>query len=166
MQICIFIFWKAMLQIASQNFPELNALNFFSVTVKDMGLPDSQREINLVIFHLNYILIHLNILPYSVLNWEYLKMYVSIRYNIDDCPYSPIPMCNTNFFYWLFSLLKYKTFKDIFSLSKKIKQFPFEFQTNIVFTRKTKLGEGVNFSNIYWNGEGGGLKIFARKERG
>ena len=56
-----------MLQIASQNFPELNA-NFFSVTVKDMGLPDSQREINLVIFHLNYILIHLNILPYSVLN--------------------------------------------------------------------------------------------------
>ena len=74
MQICIFIFWKAMLQIASQHFPELNALNFFSVTVKDMGLPDSQREINLVIFHLNYILIHLNILPYSVLNWEYLKM--------------------------------------------------------------------------------------------
>ena len=57
-----------MLQIASQNFPELNALNFFSVTVKDTGLPDSQREINLVIFHLNYILIHLNILPYSVLN--------------------------------------------------------------------------------------------------
>ena len=73
-QICIFIFWKAMLQIASQNFPELNALNFFSVTVKDTGLPDSQREINLVIFHLNYILIHLNILPYSVLNWEYLKL--------------------------------------------------------------------------------------------
>ena len=76
-------------------------------------------------------------------------MYVSIRYNIDDCPYSPIPMCNTNFFYWLFSLLKYKTFKDIFSLKKKIKQFPFEFQTNTVFTRKTKLGEGVNYSNIY-----------------
>ena len=59
------IFWKAMLEIASQNFPELNALNFFSVTVKDMGLLDSQREINLVIFHLNHILIHLNI--YSVL---------------------------------------------------------------------------------------------------
>ena len=74
MQICIFIFWKAMLQIASQNFPELNALNFFSVTVKDTALPDSQREINLVIFHRNYILIHLNILPYSVWNWEYLKM--------------------------------------------------------------------------------------------
>ena len=73
-QICIFIFWKATLQIACQNFPELNAHNFFSVTVKDTGLPDSQREINLVIFHLNYILIHLNILPYSVLNWEYLKM--------------------------------------------------------------------------------------------
>ena len=35
MQVCIFIFWKAMLQIASQNFPELNALNFFFVTVKD-----------------------------------------------------------------------------------------------------------------------------------
>ena len=68
MQICTLIFWKAMLQIASQNFPELNALTFFSVTVKDMGLPDSQREINLVIFHPNYILIHLNILPYSVLN--------------------------------------------------------------------------------------------------
>ena len=65
MQICIFIFWKAMLQIASQNFPELNALNFFSVTVKDMGLLGSQREIDLVIFHLNYILIHVNILPYS-----------------------------------------------------------------------------------------------------
>ena len=62
------MFWKAMLQIASQNFPKLNALNFFSVTVKDKGLPDSQREINLVIFHLNYLLIHLNILPYSVLN--------------------------------------------------------------------------------------------------
>ena len=73
-QICIFIFWKAMLQIASHNFPELNAHNFFSVTVKDMGLPVSQREMNLVIFHLNYILILLNILPYSVLNWEYLKM--------------------------------------------------------------------------------------------
>ena len=73
-QICVFIFRKAMLQIASQNFPELNAHNFFSVTVKDTGLPDSQREINLVIFHLNYILIHVNILPYSVLNWEYLKM--------------------------------------------------------------------------------------------
>ena len=57
-----------MLQIVSQNFPELNALNFFSVTVKDMGLSDSQREINLLIFHLNYILIHLNILLYSVLN--------------------------------------------------------------------------------------------------
>ena len=63
-----------MLQIAFQPFPELIALNFFSVTVKDMGLLDSQREINLVIFHLNYILIHVNILPYSVLNWEYLKM--------------------------------------------------------------------------------------------
>ena len=74
MQIRIFIFWKAMLQITSQYFPELNALNFFSVTVKDTGLPDSQREINLVIFHLNYILIHVNILPYSLLNWEYLKM--------------------------------------------------------------------------------------------
>ena len=74
MQICIFIFWKAMLQIASQHFPELNALNFFSVTVKDMGLLDSQREINLVIFHRNYILIHVNILPYSELNWEYLKV--------------------------------------------------------------------------------------------
>ena len=74
MQICTFIFWKALLQIASQNFPELNALNFLFVKVKDMGLPDSQKEINLVIYHLNYILIHLNILPYSVLNWEYLKM--------------------------------------------------------------------------------------------
>ena len=39
-----------------------------------MGLLDLQREINLVIFHLNYILIHVNILPYSVLNWEYLKI--------------------------------------------------------------------------------------------
>ena len=68
MQICIFSFWKAMLQIASQNFPELNALNFFSVTVKDTGLLDSQRKINLIIFHLNYILIHVNIFPYSVLN--------------------------------------------------------------------------------------------------
>ena len=57
-----------MLQIASQNFPDINALNFFSVTIKDTGLPGSQREINLVIFHLNYILIHLNILPYSGLN--------------------------------------------------------------------------------------------------
>ena len=57
-----------MLQIASQNFPELNALNFFSVTVKDTGLLDSQRRINLIIFHLNYILIHLNIFPYCVLN--------------------------------------------------------------------------------------------------
>ena len=58
-----------MLQIASRHFPELNALNFFfSVTVKDMGLLDLQREINLVIFHLNYIHIHVNILPYSVLN--------------------------------------------------------------------------------------------------
>ena len=57
-----------MLQIASQHFPELNALNFFPVTVKDMGLLDLQREINLVIFHLNYIHIHVNILPYSVLN--------------------------------------------------------------------------------------------------
>ena len=66
MQICIFIFWKALLQIASQNFPKLNTLNFLSV--KDMGLPDSEREINLVIFYLNYILIHLNILPYSALN--------------------------------------------------------------------------------------------------
>ena len=74
MQICVFIFWKAMLQIASQHFPELNALNFFSVTIKDTGLPDSQREINLAIFHLHYILIHVNILTYSVLNWEYLKM--------------------------------------------------------------------------------------------
>ena len=84
-------------------------------------------------------------------------MYVSIRYNIDDCPYSPVPMCNTNFFYWLFSLLKYKTFKDIFSLSKKIKQFPFEFQTNTVFTRKTKLGEGVNiFPTFIEMGRGGG----------
>ena len=73
-EIYIFIFWKAMLQIASQNFPDINALNFFSVTIKDTGLPGSQREINLVIFHLNYILIHLNILPYSGLNWEYLKM--------------------------------------------------------------------------------------------
>ena len=63
-----------MLQIASQNFPELTALNFFSVTVKDTGLPNSLRQINLLIFHLNYILIHLNILPYSVLNSEYLKM--------------------------------------------------------------------------------------------
>ena len=63
-----------MLQIASQHFPELNALNIFSVTVKDMGLMDSQREINLVIFDLNYILIHVNIPPYSVLNWEYLQM--------------------------------------------------------------------------------------------
>ena len=68
MQICIFLFWKAMLQIASQHSPELNALNFFSVTVKDTGLPDSQREINLVNFHLNYILIHPNILSYSALN--------------------------------------------------------------------------------------------------
>ena len=68
MQTCIFIFWKAPLQIAYQNFPELNALNFFSVTVKDTRLPDSERKINLVIFHLNYILIHLNILPYSVLH--------------------------------------------------------------------------------------------------
>ena len=50
-----------MLQIASQHFPELNAPKFFSVTVKDMGLPDSQRQINLVIFNLNYILIHVNI---------------------------------------------------------------------------------------------------------
>ena len=57
-----------MLQIASQNFPESNVLNFFSVTVKDTGLPESQNEINIVIFHLNYILIHLNILSYSVLN--------------------------------------------------------------------------------------------------
>ena len=61
MQICIFIIWKTLLQIASQNFPKLSALNFLSVKGKDMGLPDSQREINLVIFHLNYILIHLNI---------------------------------------------------------------------------------------------------------
>ena len=37
MQICIFIFWKDMFLIASQNFPELNALSFFSVTVKDTG---------------------------------------------------------------------------------------------------------------------------------
>ena len=74
MQICVFIFWKAMLQKASQHFPELNALNFFSVTVKHTGLPDSQREIHLAIFHLHYILIHVNILTYSVLNWEYLKM--------------------------------------------------------------------------------------------
>ena len=75
-----------MLQIASQHFPELNALNFFSVTVKDMGLLDLQREINLVIFYLNYILIHVNILPYSV---YYTKLRVSknvsIRYNINDC---------------------------------------------------------------------------------
>ena len=63
-----------MLQIASQHFPELNAINFFSVTVKDTGLSDSRREINLVIFHLHYILIHVNILPYYVLNREYLKM--------------------------------------------------------------------------------------------
>ena len=63
-----------MLQIVSQHFPELNALNFFFVTVKETGLLDSQREINLVIFHLNYILIHVNILPHSVLNWEYLEM--------------------------------------------------------------------------------------------
>ena len=63
-----------MLPVASQHFPELNAVNFFSVTVKDTGLPDSQREINLVIFHLNYILIHVNILPYSVLNQEYQKL--------------------------------------------------------------------------------------------
>ena len=62
-------------RISSQHFPELNALNFlFFCTVKDMGHLDLQREINLVIFHLNYILIHVNILPYSVLNWEYLKM--------------------------------------------------------------------------------------------
>ena len=74
MQICIFIFWKAMLQIASQHFPKLNAPNLFSVTVKDTGPPDSQREINLVIFHVHYIHIHVNILPYSLLNWEYLKM--------------------------------------------------------------------------------------------
>ena len=57
-----------MIQVAYQNFPELNALNFFSITVKDRRLPDSQKEINLVIFHLNYILIYLNILPYYVLD--------------------------------------------------------------------------------------------------
>ena len=56
-----------MLQIASQYFPELNALNFFSVTVKDTGPLNSQREINLIIFHLNYILIHVNVLPCYVL---------------------------------------------------------------------------------------------------
>ena len=85
MQISIFSFWKPMLQIASQNVPELNAVNFFSVTVKDTGFPDSQSEINLVIFHLNYILIHLDIFPYSVLNWEYLKMSVLGMHNINDC---------------------------------------------------------------------------------
>ena len=79
-----------MLQIPSQHFPELNALNFFSVTVKETRLPDSQREINLVIFHLNNILIHVNILPYSVLNWEYLKMsalgttWMTVSITLDD----------------------------------------------------------------------------------
>ena len=34
MQISIFIFWKAMLQVASQNFPELNALNFFLLQLR------------------------------------------------------------------------------------------------------------------------------------
>ena len=69
-----------------KNFPELNALNIFSVKVKDRGLPDSQREINLVIFFLNYILIHLNIFPYSVLKIQYrVSKNVSIRYNINDC---------------------------------------------------------------------------------
>ena len=63
-----------MLQMVFQNFPELNALNFFSVIVKDTGLSESKREINLFIFHLNYILIYLNSLPYTVLNSEYLKM--------------------------------------------------------------------------------------------
>ena len=63
-----------MLQIVSQHFPELNALNFFFVTVKETGLLNSQREINLVIFHLNYILIHVNISQHSVLNCEYLEM--------------------------------------------------------------------------------------------
>ena len=76
MQICIFIFWKTMLQITSQNFP---GFPFFSVTVKDMRLPDSQREINLVIFHLNYILIHFKHSP--ILS---TKLRVSIRYNIND----------------------------------------------------------------------------------
>ena len=75
MQMCIFIFLEShVIQIASQNFPESNVLNFFSGTVKDTGLLESQNEINIVIFHLNYILIHLNILSYSVLNWKYLKM--------------------------------------------------------------------------------------------
>ena len=46
-------------------------LAFFLLQLKTR---DTQREINLLIFHLNYILIHVNILPYSVLNWEYLKM--------------------------------------------------------------------------------------------
>ena len=72
-----------MLQIASQHLPELNALNFFSVTVKDTELPDSQREIILVIFHLNYFLIHVNISPYSTKLG--VSKNVSIWYNINDC---------------------------------------------------------------------------------
>ena len=52
-----------MLQIASQHFRELNALNFFSVTVKDRT---SQREISLVIFYLNYNVIHADIPPVSI----------------------------------------------------------------------------------------------------
>ena len=85
MQICIFIFWKAMLQIASQNFPELTALKFFSVTVKDTGLPNSLRQINLLIFHLNYILIHLNIGRMILSTKLRVSKTVSIRYNINDC---------------------------------------------------------------------------------
>ena len=72
MQICVFIFRKAMLQITSQSFPELNALNFFLLQLK--GRDFWIHKLKLVIFHLNYILIHLNILPYSLLNWEYLKI--------------------------------------------------------------------------------------------
>ena len=50
-----------------------------------MGLLDLQREINLVIFYLNYILIHVNILPYSVYTKLRVSKNVNIRYSINDC---------------------------------------------------------------------------------
>ena len=60
-----------------------------------MRLLDLQREINLVIFHLNYILIHVNILPYTVLNWEYLK--ISELGTTYDCVHIQFTIYNTHF---------------------------------------------------------------------
>ena len=57
-------------------------LTFFLLQL-DTELPDSQREIILFIFHLNYFVIHVNIFPYCTK--LRVSKNVSIKYNINDC---------------------------------------------------------------------------------